>query len=113
MRFVGGKNYATFSKTTSNSPVNIIPSTNAQYNDVSNQQDATTFSFIVFFKSALHVSGNKFTHPQEHLLTVYTAFGHIDRQEKAFEYNRRTQYCAGDEIETNEMGRARDAYGGG
>ena len=27
------------------------------YNDVSNQQDATTFSFINLFKSALHVSG--------------------------------------------------------
>jgi len=24
-----------------------------------------------------------------------------------------TQYCAGGEIETNEMGRARGAYGGG
>ena len=42
-----------------------------QYNDVSNQQDATTFSFINLFKSALHVSGDKFTHPQEHSLTVY------------------------------------------
>jgi len=42
--------------------------------DVSNQQDATTFSFINLFKSALHVSDEKFAHPQEHLLTVYTAF---------------------------------------
>ena len=46
-----------------------------QYNDVNNQQDATTFSFINLFKSALHVSGDKFAHPQEHFLTVYTAFG--------------------------------------
>ena len=42
-------------------------------NDVSNQQDATTFSFTNIFKSALHVSGDKFAHPQEHFLTVYTA----------------------------------------
>jgi hypothetical protein len=40
-----------------------------QYNDVNNQQDATTFSFINIFKSALHVSGDKFAHPQEHFLT--------------------------------------------
>jgi hypothetical protein len=37
-----------------------------QYNAVSNQQDATPFSFINLFKSALHVLGDKFTHPQEH-----------------------------------------------
>jgi len=37
-----------------------------QYNDVNNQQGATTFSFINHFKSALHVSGDKFAHPQEH-----------------------------------------------
>ena len=49
------------------------------YYDVSNQQDATTFSFINLFKSALHVSGDKFTHPQEHSLTVYTAFGTMHR----------------------------------
>jgi hypothetical protein len=36
-------------------------------NDVNNQQDATTFSFNNVFKSAQHVSGDKFTHPQEHL----------------------------------------------
>ena len=40
------------------------------YNDVNNQQDAATFSFINLFKSALHVSGDKFAHPQEHFLTV-------------------------------------------
>ena len=45
------------------------------YNDVSNQQDATTFSFNNLFNSALHVSGDKFAHPQEHFLTVYTAYG--------------------------------------
>ena len=31
--------------------------------------------FIDLLKSALHVSGNKLAHPQEHFLTVYTAFG--------------------------------------
>ena len=37
------------------------------------------FSFINLFKSALHVSGDKFSHPQEHLLTVYTSFGTMHR----------------------------------
>ena len=37
-----------------------------QYNDVNNQKDATTFSFIHLFKSAQHVPGDKFAHPQEH-----------------------------------------------
>jgi len=45
-----------------------------RYNDVNNQQDATTFSFINLFNSALHVSGDKFALPQDHFLTVYTAF---------------------------------------
>jgi len=36
------------------------------YDDVSNQQDATTFSSSNLFKLALHVSGDKFAHPQEH-----------------------------------------------
>ena len=49
------------------------------YNDVNNQQDAKTFSFINLFKSALHFSGDKFAHPQEHFLTVYTAFGTMHR----------------------------------
>jgi len=31
--------------------------------------------FIDLFKSALHVSGNKLAHPQEHFLTVYTVKG--------------------------------------
>jgi hypothetical protein len=30
---------------------------------------------IGIFKLALHVLGNKFAHPQENFLTVYTAFG--------------------------------------
>ena len=46
-----------------------------QYNEVSNQRDAKTFSFVNLFNSALHVSGDKFAHPQELFLTVYTAFG--------------------------------------
>ena len=50
-----------------------------EYNDVNNQQDATIFSFINLFISALHVSGDKFVHPQEHFLTVYTAFGTMHR----------------------------------
>ena len=41
-------------------------------NDVNNQQYTTTFSFINLFNSALHVSGDKFAHPQEQFLTVYT-----------------------------------------
>jgi len=45
-----------------------------QYNDVSNQKDATNFSFINLFNSALRVSGDKFAHPQELFLTVETAF---------------------------------------
>ena len=38
---------------------------NIHFNDVNNQQEATTFSFINLFKSALQVSGDKFAHPQE------------------------------------------------
>ena len=53
-----------------------------QYNDVNNQQDATTFSFINLFKSAKHVSGDKFAHPQEYFLTVYTAFGTMHCNDK-------------------------------
>ena len=37
------------------------------------------FSFINLFNSALHVSGDKFAHPQEHFLTVYTGFGTMHR----------------------------------
>jgi len=35
--------------------------------------------FIDLFKSALFVSGDKLAHPQEHSLTVYTAFGTMHR----------------------------------
>ena len=49
------------------------------YNNVNNQQDAITFSFINLFNSALHVSGDKFAHPQEQFLTVYIAFGTMNR----------------------------------
>jgi len=45
------------------------------FNDVRNERDATDLSFINLLKSALHVSGDIFSHPQEHVLTVYTAFG--------------------------------------
>jgi hypothetical protein len=31
--------------------------------------------FIDLFKTVLPVSGDKLAHPQEHFLTVYTAFG--------------------------------------
>ena len=50
-----------------------------QYNDVNNQQDATNLSFINLFKTALHVSDDKFAHPQEHFLTVYIALGTMHR----------------------------------
>ena len=40
-------------------------------NDVNNQQDATTFSFIKLIKSALHVSGDKFAHSQELSFWLY------------------------------------------
>jgi len=50
---------------------NLLFNNKNRYNDVSNQQGATTFSFINLFKSALHISGDKFTHPQEHFLTIY------------------------------------------
>jgi hypothetical protein len=40
--------------------------------------------FIALSKSALHVSGDKFAHPQEHVLTVYTstAFGTMHCNDK-------------------------------
>ena len=47
--------------------------------NVNNQQDATTFSFINLFNLTLHISGDKFAHPQEHFLTVYTVFGTMHR----------------------------------
>jgi len=36
-------------------------------------------SFTDLFKSALHVSGDKLAHAQEHFLTVRTAFGKMHR----------------------------------
>ena len=41
---------------------------------VNNQQDATTFTFINLFKSAQHVSGDKFAHPQEHFFDCIYSF---------------------------------------
>jgi hypothetical protein len=35
--------------------------------------------FIDLFKTALQVSGDKLAHPQEHYLTLYTAFGTVHR----------------------------------
>jgi len=35
--------------------------------------------FIDLFKSALHFSGDKLAHPQEHFLAVCTAFGTMHR----------------------------------
>ena len=49
------------------------------YYDVNNQQAATTFSFINLFKSAQQFSGDKFAHPHEHFLTIYTAFSTMHR----------------------------------
>ena len=48
------------------------------------QQDATTFSFLNLFNSALHVSGDKFAHPQEHFLTVYTALGTMHSNDELY-----------------------------
>ena len=42
-----------------------VAQSNCLYGDVNNQQDATTFSFIYLFNSALHVQGHKFAHPQD------------------------------------------------
>jgi hypothetical protein len=57
----------------------IITNTSEMYlanrrmpNDVSNQQDATTFSFINLFESALRVSSDEFARPQGHFLTMYS-----------------------------------------
>ena len=45
-----------------------------QYNGVSNQQYGKTFSFITPLKSALHVSGDKFAHNQEHFFDCIYSF---------------------------------------
>jgi len=42
--------------------------------------------FIDLFKSALHVLGDKLAHPQEHFLTVYTAFGTMHCNDKLYEF---------------------------
>ena len=61
-------------------PRNFRWPSNSASIDVNNQQDATTFfSFIIRFNSALHVSDDKFAHPQEHFLIIYTAFGTMHR----------------------------------
>ena len=59
-------------KNVANPLKNFVFTIKLRYNDVNIQQGATTFSFINLFNSALHVSGDKFAHPQEHFLTVYT-----------------------------------------
>jgi hypothetical protein len=41
---------------------------------VNNQQDATSLSFINLFNSALHVSGDKFAHPQENIFDYIYSF---------------------------------------
>ena len=38
------------------------------------------FRLLVLLKSALHGLGDKFAHPQELFLTVYTAFGTMHRR---------------------------------
>ena len=52
------------------------------------------FRLLIFFNSALHVSGDRFAHPQQHFLTVCTAFGTV-RQHFQFHLNRGTgqQQC--------------------
>jgi len=57
------------------------------------------FRFINLFKSAQHVSGDKSAHPQEHFLTVYTAFRYNAptlRVGTAKLYSGETQDSAGD-----------------
>ena len=39
-------------------------------------------SFINLFKSAQHISGDKFAHPQEQFSAVYTAFGTMHCNDK-------------------------------
>ena len=69
----------TVQQNVSDNELDVCVTMHHQYNDVSNQQDATIFTFINIFNSTLHVSGDKFAHPQEHFLTVYTAFGTMHR----------------------------------
>ena len=56
--------------------MNFISACTAEYNFLQlckNQQEATFFR-LLFFNSALHVSGDKFAHHQEHFLTVYRLY---------------------------------------
>jgi len=46
------------------------------------QQIFLLLIFLNLFKSAQHVSGDKFAHPQEYFLTVYTAFGTMHCNDK-------------------------------
>jgi len=44
--------------------------------ETNNMQQILFIHLIIdLFESTLHVSGDKFAHPQEHFLTVYAAFG--------------------------------------
>ena len=52
--------------------LNVCVTAHHQYNDVSNKRNETTFSLINLFNSVLQVSGDKFAHPQEHFLTIYS-----------------------------------------
>ena len=72
--FIFNKRHCHFTKTVSYSAGDM-----QMNNNVNNQQDATTFSFINLFNPALHFSGKKFAHPQEHFLIVYAAFDTMQR----------------------------------
>ena len=54
------------------------PKTHFLYNDVNNQQDGTTFRLLIFLIQP-YMFRATFVHPQEHFLTVYTAFGTMRR----------------------------------
>ena len=41
------------------------------------QQDATIYSFIIFLRTALHVSDDTLIHHQEHTQTVITTSGTV------------------------------------
>jgi len=80
------------------------------YNNVNSQQDATNFSFINLFNSALHVSGIKFAHPQE-LVAVYTAFGTMHRSAavsvhytKSWIYSKKVLLMMGEFVARNMVG---------
>ena len=58
-----------------------------QNNDVNKQPDSTTFSFINLFNSALHVSCDKFVHPQEHFWLYIHLVGYLHRCTKMMHGN--------------------------